>query len=81
MKRLALSLTIPPSHRHYGPKLSLIGVPYLSLGKIVDVHFKTKFISFSFQIVIPDPETMSHSHRISFLARAARAPSLNIVTR
>lgn len=81
MKRLALSLTISPSHRHYGPKLSLIGVPYLSLGKIVDVHFKTKFISFSFQIVIPDPETMSHSHRISFLARAARAPSLKIVTR
>jgi hypothetical protein len=62
LKLSALSLIIFPSHRHYGQKLSLIGVPYLSLGKIVDVHFKTKFICFSFQIVMPDPETMSHSH-------------------
>lgn len=81
LKRSALSLIIFPSHRHYGQKLSLIGVPYLSLGKIVDVHVKTKFICFSFQIVMPDPETMSHSHPISFMARAARAPSLKAVTR
>ena len=48
LKRSALSLIIFPSHRHYGQEIYLIVVPYLSLGKIVDVHFKTKFMCFSF---------------------------------